>query len=823
MANGPIQVVLNSDYYIQDVIPQPGGGSTDFFADNDAEFTKLKSDLIEQLKDLNAAQQSNKYSKISYAKVVLKSEAIAKSHRPTQKIFTAKNECSIIGGGKVGEMYVQLFPNSANKIASGIELNAETITNWKLDKKTKKPKPNPTRWKSETGAIVNITPITAKDKIPFSFGEAMEWIHGKGKGSGYYVELFELPPQEQNWDILSDDRRNLYKSFKNGLEELPGIKVHLSHIPGLKKTIYVRLTNDIKQIIQLNTSLIRLSYSDYDEQNLDENLHNKLFDFFSEHPLVKRVTLSPVIQQISKPSFNIDGSHAISVPIPENIDNYPKVAIVDSGVSGVYSQWIIDSWDNIHVDMRDTCHGTFISGLLVNGQLLNSVTVCPELDGCQIIDLCMLPEDTQFSLYYPRGLEDFIMELEVAVIELKSRTGVRIFNFSMNIESPRLTSDYGILAKALDTIALQNDIIFVISSGNLRHNKRNEWDINSEQFNLDELNRNDDIAFSPAESCRNISVGALNPTDTGLASYSRKGPASQIGIKPDLVHYGGLGFKDVNFGFGLFSSTHDGCVNSSSGTSFSAPLVAKTMAVLENSIQGTVSRETLMALTIHNANIPAIFNKKVYKPILKDIIGYGIPNSATDMISGDDHSISLVFANRIKKGKILSFSFSWPQCLIDNNKCKGQVKLTLVSTPELDYTYGDELVRENVSVSLRQGNNLGQKRGQLKPLYELKDINENHAYEKQLIDQTFKWSPVKVFERTLTNGIENKGPWYLEVEYLARDGVSINQDGVPFTAILTISDPQNTAPVYEQMRQNLQAIGVLISDIQTAARITQRV
>ena len=38
MANSPIQVVLNTNNFIEDVENQGGGPSTDFFADNDVAF-----------------------------------------------------------------------------------------------------------------------------------------------------------------------------------------------------------------------------------------------------------------------------------------------------------------------------------------------------------------------------------------------------------------------------------------------------------------------------------------------------------------------------------------------------------------------------------------------------------------------------------------------------------------------------------------------------------------------------------------------------------------------------------------------------------------
>ena len=49
------------------------------------------------------------------------------------------------------------------------------------------------------------------------------------------------------------------------------------------------------------------------------------------------------------------------------------------------------------------------------------------------------------------------------------------------------------------------------------------------------------------------------------------------------------------------------------------------------------------------------------------------------------------------------------------------------------------------------------------------------------------------------------------------------EEGVPFTAIVTISDPDTEQPVFNDMRQNLQALGTQIADIRMAARITPRI
>jgi hypothetical protein len=61
------------------------------------------------------------------------------------------------------------------------------------------------------------------------------------------------------------------------------------------------------------------------------------------------------------------------------------------------------------------------------------------------------------------------------------------------------------------------------------------------------------------------------------------------------------------------------------------------------------------------------------------------------------------------------------------------------------------------------------------------------------------------------------------MKYLTRASEEMPTEGVPFTAILTIWDPERIRPVFNDLRQTLTALGVQIADIRTAARITPRV
>lgn len=199
-----------------------------------------------------------------------------------------------------------------------------------------------------------------------------------------------------------------------------------------------------------------------------------------------------------------------------------------------------------------------------------------------------------------------------------------------------------------------------------------------------------------------------------------------------------------------------------------------------------------------------------------------MPPSAQQILETDDHSITLVFASRIQLGQQINFRFSWPASLVTpEGKCRGHAKLTLVSTPPLDARFGSEFVRVNVNATLQQEQEKGWK-GRLDPLY-LPSTRTSPAVESVLIEHDLKWSPVKVFEKTFARGVGPSSNWRLFVEYLTRAGEIMPEGGVPFTVILTISDPGREGTVFNDMRQSLQAIGTQIADIRTAARITPRV
>lgn len=825
MANSPIQVVLNTNNFIENLENQGGGPSTDFFANNDIKFAEHKEMLSLQLQEIKNMQLNNEFTTVAYAKIILRQSALAKSHRPSNAIFN-KEVAPIIGAGELGELYVELTPESIDAVSLKMDKAEPETRKRNYDGKLV---PYPSRIRSEIGAIDHISLHSRSDKRKFSISEAIEWLSNPRSGGAYIVELFDDPPAKKDWDTLSISKRKLFSSFIIGLEEFNSglYALKIGRNKGAAVLYGIKLEEGGMPVVQMSPLQSSASKNVNRKQlNLDPRLHEKLFDFLEKHPLVKKISLPPIISEGIGFSGVTTGTLA-QLPLLDTNASYPKMCIVDGGVSDFFGEWVHDRWGLLSPEDKNFQHGSFIAGLAVLGNSLNKKNICKERNGCHIIDLDILPSQF-YDNYYPKPLE-FFNELEIAVQELKARTGVRIFNFSLNIDEHITSSGYSVPAQILDKIAEENDVIFIISAGNTKPSEtRREWPSDPVAALKTLVNSVNDSLKVPAESCRNISVSALNPPEMsgivpyGLSNYSCRGIGSRTGLKPDLAHIGGAGTKHLTEGYGLYSVDENGYIEDGCGTSYAAPNAAKTIASLEDAIEGDVSRETLIALSIHNAYVPESFMNRQLYTVAKHLIGFGIPKSSQEIIEGGENAITLVFANRITSGRKLSFKFTWPSCLVKNGKCKGKAKLTIVSTPPLDYKFGSEFIRVNIDARLRQLQSNGSFKGRLDAIY-APEAGDSGLYERDLIEHAFKWSPIKVYEKEFKRGVGPSTEWRLDVEYLTRNGEQVPNYGIPFTAILTIFDPKEEEPVFNEMRQSLQSVGIQTVDIRTASRIVSRV
>jgi hypothetical protein len=828
----PIQVVLNAaDFHVNREKPQGGGPGADFFAENDAAFAQHREAMRAQLESVAQQLEAAPVAKVGYGKVTIRRSMWAKSHRPTKALFRP-DRTAPVGGADLGQLLFELTPDSARAIARDVA-SAEDHVRTRYNRKKDLDEPAPTARRSETGAIESIALWQAHDRRRFSTEQALRWLHDPRSGGAYLVELFEPSPPETEWDALPQAKRELFRSLRDGLlGQGPGLIAEGRTLgPAGRPWILVKLNrSSAPPLIQLDRSELvhARQQAERTERDLRPERHESLLAFLDHHPLVRRIRLQPRPRAAERAAPGA----AAPVTLLTRTDGaaYPKVGVIDGGIAPSLAGWVTTRWPLIADAHQDVAHGTFIGGLLVAGKTLNAQPAIAEADGCELADLALLPDDQQpavFAQYYPNGVADFMDEVEAAVTQLRAQYGIRIFNFSLNLQGEQVDPDfYSPYAERLDRIAETTDSLFVISAGNLESpHQRVEWPNDPVAALRSLAAARDDKLLIPAESVRNVSVAAVNPEDVpncipyALSNYSRRGPGLRSGVKPDVCHLGGAG--NAHTGLNSIDPAGNGCHGC--GTSYAAPLVAKTLATLDRSIEGDVSKETLLALLIHHTELPQPFKSDALAALARDLVGFGLPTHTQEILEGSDHQITLVFAGRLMHEKQLTFNFSWPNVLADSDgKCRGFARITLVTSPPLDYRYNAELVRVNVNARLQQATPGGKWKGQLHDTY-LPIDGDEAVYESELIEQGFKWSPVKTYGRLIPRGVGKSSSWRLVVDYLTRANEPFPSAGVPFTVLLTISDPDGAAPVFNAMRQTLQSLGVQISDIRTAARVVARV
>ncbi len=785
MAENQIQLVLNPGAFIGDKDLVNGfGPNNDFFVGRDNDFAAHKGALVQSLASIGEASRRNAYSSITYAKVKMRSDAIAKSHRPTKSIFTDKKRSFVVGGVGVGEMLIEMHPGSIERTVQAIN-GAEDVAREK-----------PSRARSEVGGIQSIQLYSSEDRVPFTLAEVKTWKEEGLVTNGYYVDLFHPLDKLREPIQVSEEFKGLLQTFKDNLDSLPYLSYKELMTLGQGGQLFIYIKSE--------------SEEDYEAKNAE------LLDFLSGHPLVRRVTAAPALSSFAaSEGIGLD----VDVAAPADVSSYPIVGVIDNGVSDMFDGWKVYSWTELPDRFRVEEHGSKVAGLLVKGNGLNGPDLAPEMDGCRLADLCLFTSESRWSEAYPLGTENFFESLRNAVEAASEESGARIFNISINQKRRTPTEAwYGVVAKKLDELSDELDVQFVISAGNLLPEQmRDEWIPADAEHNINSL-LPEHIALPPAESLRGISVMALNPNVLTPAAYTLIGPACKAGVKPDVAYVGGSADGES----GLSSVSMTGEKIHVSGTSMSAPLVAKIMSALDNKIGGNTPLELLKALVIHHAEYPDVIMDEVYDEVRKNLYGFGIPASSETILTEDAHSFTFVVADRIPSDKKLSLAFPWPDSLKGpDGKCRGEVKLTLVSRPLLDSSYGDELVRENITAYLRAGDANGKKKSLMK--FGFSDVGDEHpAEEENLIKDAFKWNPVKVSYASLKHK-KIIGDVFLEIEYLSREGLTPNFDGVPFAAILTISDPKGEAPVNTDMKAAMQAIGVQLTDIQVAARVRGQV
>lgn len=805
MPDGPIQVILQPETYREDRLRQNGGGAgKDFFRDDDAGFALHRDELARVLGALISQHANDQRLNVT---VQMRPDALAKSHRPFQSLFR-QTRASHVGTGGYGELIFAVTPTNLRKTLQLIE-QAEVQVVWRPDARgVAQYSPTPAR--AEVSAIQSIREWSPAEARGFSLDEAEAWLR-EHPSSRADVELFDIPRTGNLRQAAVDVIRGLpddTPTFRDLFE--------LSKPVGLEDDRQPSLRRDRPE----NVRAVRT-------RPVDSRAFREEVARLESSSVVKRVALEEIPGAVSDEVEVI--IHGYSGNISRSSNGRPVIGVIDGGIDwqdADTDDWIVGRTGYIapeHRSVRRQVHATTIASLITIGAALNP-DVLDSAEDCRVYDLDLFPADEYRADYYPTPLEDFFDVLRESVQRAKDEQGARIFNLSYNFTRPPGAASFSPIAQTLDQIAVDLDVIFVISAGNLPPQElREEWPTaESDVVAMIARSRTADGLGAPAESIANVSVGATNPPGMALAiesvptRYTRRATPIPSTLKPDFGAPGGGVRVNGGDSSGLQALNSVGNIIEVEGTSYAAPIVARYLASLDAAIAGDVPREVLLALATHHARMPTPLQRsKTVAALAPSFIGRGLLPSVADTLDGDAHRMTVVLSDVVQPGKRVIFGFQWPDSLTSaDGKCRGRIKLTLVSQPTVNHAHGDEAVRVNLEAALKQ---LDPRKGTfastVKPTHEFFS-GFTYANERTLMTELGKWFPVKSFERTM-RGVGKSSDWMLEIGYLTRAAETLPLNGVRFGAIITIEDPAGEAPVYDEMRASLTTIGVSLNDLRT--------
>ena len=507
---------------------------------------------------------------------------------------------------------------------------------------------------------------------------------------------------------------------------------------------------------------------------------------------------------------------SVNHPLP-----LPIVGIVDSGIDTSIAglqRLVVAKETHSPSGYAAQAHGSLVGALAATGGGFthDSVFFPPPL--ARLVDIQVLGSGEHEEI----GEDDIVEYVEDAVKRYGPRgtdpldEPVRIWNLSIAQKNTAACEDrFSDVAMELDRIARQNKVIFTVAAGNYLNVPLRGWQPGS---GPDSIANGDDRISPPADAALSISVGSLsdtsNPPTASPAEYpspfSRRGPGAGMLVKPDVVHYGGTCDKNRESVQGIRGPHRNGTALEDAGTSFAAPRVAAQLAQLVGVLPDP-EPELLKLLLLLSCTSPG--DHDISDRDLVNYYGFGLPESPAAILTCNSWECTILLRGEIRPGITLDTPFPFPPSLTNQQKRRGFIRMGLVYTPNLDPSKGAEYCQTNVNASLgrlfddTEGDSKRFQRD-IHPLPKSPEINS--PYEEDLIKHGWKWSPTKVYERTFSrlSVHRNELGWRLRVRLLLRRELEERREEVrqPFWLGIRISDPERRSPIYQEMRQQIQAL-----------------
>jgi hypothetical protein len=420
--------------------------------------------------------------------------------------------------------------------------------------------------------------------------------------------------------------------------------------------------------------------------------------------------------------FNVSKLGPINAPD----DDAPVVCIVDSGVTAgnpflkpVTREKLLRSF--IEQDPNNPSdgygHGSGVASLAAyyvldtSSEAVNSGKVW--IAGARILD------------HENKVDRQLLSKMLTEVVKTFAPLGIKIFNLSVNItnslwnaKSKRSEPRRSWIARKIDQLSREYDVVFVVSTGNIETWQVFDFYAGGKEYPA-YFAGDDARILDPGQAALALTIGAVSRTtravgDVGMARaiaeqnqpapFTRCGPGINHEVKPELVELSGNYLIDGNGGsvrenlgtsIPVASSQLSPALDYAAGTSLAAPRATHKLALLLRDLRGMeipyVSAPLLKAFIVNSAQYPG--DGKGLEPFTSgldnaepkhwlNVLGYGVPDDERATYC-DRHSALFYFQGTIEANGIAYFSIPVPKVLCRTDRGKKRLTVTVAYSPDV--------------------------------------------------------------------------------------------------------------------------------------------
>lgn len=754
--NLPIKLILQR---ADDTVKNNPGGKVKYFGDVTKE---LRVDIAQKFKKVEEyyADVFEENDKIpAVGKIIVKSEAIAKSHKPNDLC----KHCPIIGSEDLNEIYIKVTPK-------GIDKTIEIVK-----------KSSARRLEANLTTIVDIQPIISEEKISNTLLEKIKNNEFDMVKTRIKIKFFDFNDDYDNSIIENYIYRKLQElELDKNIKKIKyGSNVNLLMVE-------VNKCSDIQRIAAINGI--------------------KVVDFFQEYSL-------PIDEYGSQIANEIEEE--------EYVDSDICIGIIDGGISldnKYLAPYISEREVYVNPEYQNPGHATFIASMIQYGNLLNGINE-QQKKRFKFVDIVAIPNsDKDFGPTDGINEEELMEIIEDSM--KKYSNVVKIWNLSLGIESLICNNSMSDLGIFLDYIQDEYNVQFFVSSGNLNTAPLRSWPPQEGIGERDRIISPADSVRAITVGSIALKESSNSIVKTNQPSpFSRRGPGVNYIVKPDIVDYGGN--NDLNYGLqglGMKGMDINGKIIEGNGTSYSNPRAVYKYSKIYDEL---VDKDLLLskAMLIHSARM---MSRELLEQNQDNIkyYGFGMPDvNCENVLMCSQEEVTLVFKQNITQGTHLEMmDFPYPTSLINEGKYYGEICMTLAYKPILDERFGKEYCQSNIDVSF--GTYRYKENGKLDfkgrvPI----ETTWDGKFEKAQVENGFKWSPIKSYYRKFKQGIDIADGWKIRIDMTPRNNVFVKPQ--EFVLIVTIKDP-NGNDIYSEIINELRQKGYLMNNLETKQQIRQR-